>query len=373
MIYTLESGSIGKLTLQAGGADTELTSYLTVSDGKKSINWYAGEYATPSLAEMNLRLFPRTIDALIAMLELRSVIAPQCFDDDELAPGDEMPGDAGAATVPVYSAPGEDSVRFAKGKASVNLREPARFYGLSQDGNWALIEYEISDRTSRFGYVKRSDLPRSVGWKYTITSIDMPLTVAQDTFLTDDPDVSQYQQMTLSAGSGVRLLAFYDMWYAYVETRLEGKAVRGFVPRSCLRCALPDQRASEAEARLVGQWECLGGGEVLAGYVTFQEDGRAGQSWLPMAEMKTISDAERQEYGEIEWRMYEVYYCGERAHFWGPCEYVLVLRGSAGQIAGFYGMDFGTDAEGREEFDLMFGEGGTGYVRYEAGADGVNG
>ena len=371
--YTLQSGRIGELTLQPGGVNSESTGWLTCSEGENTVDWFVGDEGVPTLTQLNLRLFPRTIDALIAMLELRNVIAPQCFDDDELAPGEEMPGDAGAATVPVYSAPSEDSVRFAKGKASVNLREPARFYGLSQDGNWALVEYEVSDRTSRFGYVKRSDLPGSVRWTYTITSIDMPLTVTQDTFLTDDPDVSQYQQMTLKAGSGVRLLAFYDIWYAYVETTLDGKAVRGFVPRSCLRCAMPDQRASEAEARLVGQWECLGGGEVLAGYVTFQEDGRAGQSWLPLAEMETTSDAERQEYGETEWNMYEVYYCGERAHFWGPCEYVLVLRGSAGQIMGFYGMDFGTDAEGREEFDLLFGEGGTGYARYEAGEDGVNG
>ena len=85
-----------------------------------------------------------------------------------------------------------------------------------------LVEYEVSDRTSRFGYVRRSELPSSVTWKYNISSIDMPVTVTQDTFLTDDPNVSQYRQMTLKAGGSVRLLALYGAWYAYVETTLEG-------------------------------------------------------------------------------------------------------------------------------------------------------
>ncbi len=233
LTYVLESGALGSLTLQAGGENSELTSYLTVSDGKNSVKWYGWQHATPSLAEFNLRLFPRTMDELGAMRELINVVAPQ-FVDYELYSADEMPGDAGAATVPVYSAPGDGSVRFAKGKASVNLREPAKFYGFTQDGNWALVEYTVSGRTSRFGYVRRSELPSSVTWKYNISSIDMPVTVTQDTFLTDDPNVSQYRQMTLKAGGSVRLLALYGPWYAYVETTLEGLTVRGFVPLPAL-------------------------------------------------------------------------------------------------------------------------------------------
>ena len=212
LTYMLEAGALGSLTVQAGGENSELTSYLTVSDGKNSVKWYGWQHATPSLAEFNLRLFPRTMDEIGAMRELIHVVAPQ-FVDYELYSADEMPGDAGAATVPVYSAPGDGSVRFAKGKASVNLRAPVKFYGLSRDESWMLVEYEVSDRTSRFGYVRRSELPSSVTWKYNISSIDMPVTVTQDTFLTDDPNVSQYQQMTLKAGgswikldpSGVRM------------------------------------------------------------------------------------------------------------------------------------------------------------------------
>ena len=367
LTYVLESGALGSLTVQAGGENSELTSYLTVSDGKNSVKWYGWQHATPSLAEFNLRLFPRTMDELGAMRELIHVVAPQ-FVDYELYSADEMPGDAGAAIVPVYSAPGDGSVRFAKGKASVNLREPAKFYGFTQDGNWALVEYTVSDRTSRFGYVRRSELPSSVTWKYNISSIDMPVTVTQDTFLTDDPNVSQYRQMTLKAGGSVRLLALYGAWYAYVETTLEGKTVRGFVPRAYLRYPLPTEEAPEAVARLLGEWECIGGGETLKSDVAFRADGNVAQTWLPLAEMETASEEDIAEYGPLEWQPYQVYKSTERerASFWYPCDYVLVFRNSIGYIDDFYALDFDTDENGRDTFSVLYGEGGSGYVRRQA-------
>ena len=366
LTYTLESGTIGSLTLQAGGEDSELTSYLACTDGTNKTNWYGWQYATPSLAEFNLRLFPRTMDEIGAIREMHSILWAQ-FEDTELM-GNEMPGDAGAATVPVYSAPSEGSVRFAKGKASVNLREPAKLYGLTRDGNWALIEYAVSDRTSRFGYVKRSDLPSSVAWTFTIPSVDVPVTVTQDTFLTDDPNVSQYRQMTLNAGSSVRLLGLYDLWYAYVEATLDGKTVRGFVPRAYLRYPLPTEEAPEAAARLVGEWECIGGGETLKSYVAFRADGHAAQTWLPLAEMETASQEDIAEYGPLEWQPYQVYKSTERerASFWRACDYILVFRNSTGYIDDFFALQFGTFEDGRDTFSVLYGEGGSGYVRCEA-------
>ena len=365
--FSLDSGRIGELTLQAGSPNTEQIIWLTCSDGKNSYNWQAGEAATPLLSEFNLRLFPRTLDEIGASCELEYVLRAQ-FESFELG--------AGAATVPVYSAPGEGSVRFAKGKASVNLREPAKLYGLTRDGNWALIEYAVSDRTSRFGYVKRRDLPSSIAWTFTLPSVDVPVTVTQDTFLTDDPNVSQYRQMTLKAGGSVRLLALYGAWYAYVETTLEGKTVRGFVPRACLRCPLPTEEDPEVAQRLLGEWQCSGGGEMLGDYVTFQPDGRAATSGLPLERMKTLSPQERAEYGEPVWESYQVYKstARERANFWNECAHILVFRDDTGYISGFYGLMLDTDEEGREAFSVLFGEGGGGYTRYDGdGGEGVNG
>ena len=364
--FSLESGKIGELTLQAGSPNTEQIIWLTCSDGKNSYNWQAGVDPTPLLAEFNLRLFPRTLDEIGASCELECVLRAQ-FESVKLSAGEVLPGDAGASTVPVYSAPSEGSVRFAQGKASVNLREPARFYGLTQDGNWALIEYAVSDRTSRFGYVRRSDLPSSVAWA-TIPSVDVPVTIRQDTFLTDDPNVSQYRQMTLNAGSSVRLLGLYDLWYAYVETTLDGKTVRGFVPRAYLRYPLPTEEAPEAAARLVGEWECIGGGETLKSYATFRADGNVAKTWLPLAEMETASEEDIAEYGPLEWQPYQVYKSTERerASFWRACDYILVFRNSTGYIDDFFALQFGTFEDGRDTFSVLYGEGGGGYVRCEA-------
>ena len=365
--FSLESGRIGGLTLQAGGPNTEQTTWLTCSNGKNSYNWQAGEAATPLLAEFNLRLFPRTLDEISAIRELDRVLRAQ-FESFELGKGEMLPGNAGASTVPVYSAPSKGSVRFAQGKTSVNLRDPVRFYGLTQDGNWALIEYAVSDRTSRFGYVKRSDLPGSVAWTFTLPSVDVPVKVTQDTFLTDDPNVSQYRQMTLNAGSSVRLLGLYDLWYAYVETTLDGKTVRGFVPRAYLRYPLPTEEAPEAAARLVGEWECIGGGETLKSYVAFRTDGHAAQTWLPLADMETASQEDIAEYGPLEWQPYQVYKSTERerASFWRACDYILVFRNSTGYIDDFFALQFGTFEDGRDTFSVLYGEGGSGYVRCEA-------
>ena len=372
LTYTLESGTIGSLTLQAGGENSELTSYLTCTDGTNKTNWYGWQYATPSLAEFNLRLFPRTMEEIGAIREMDSILWPQ-FEEIELM-DEEMPGDAGASTVPGYSAPSESSVRFAKGKASVNLREPAKFYGLMQDGNWALIEYEVSDRTSRFGYVKRSDLPSSMTWKYNISSIDVPVTVTQDTFLTDDPNVSQYQQMTLNAGSSVRLLGKYREWYAYVETTLDGKAVRGFVPRACLRWPMPTEEAPEAAARLVGEWESGGGSETLGSYVTFSADGTVTECSLPLAEWEALPANERAEYSCVTYPRYQVYKATERERAWSDSDYMLVYKDEMGYVVFFEALGFYTEEDGREAFSIAYWENIDGYTRYDGSDDeGVNG
>ncbi len=372
LTYVLESGALGSLTLQAGGENSELTSYLTVSDGKNSVKWYGWQHATPSLAEFNLRLFPRTMEEIGAIREMDSILWPQ-FEEIELM-DEEMPGDAGASTVPVYSAPSESSVRFAKGKASVNLREPAKFYGLTRDGNWALIEYEVSDRTSRFGYVKRSDLPSSVTWKYNISSIDVPVTVTQDTFLTDDPNVSQYQQMTLNAGSSVRLLGKYREWYAYVETTLDGKTVRGFVPRACLRWPMPTEEAPEAAARLVGEWESGGGSETLGSYVTFSADGTVTECGLPLAEWEALPANERAEYSCVTYPCYQVYKATERERAWSDSDYMLVYKNEMGYVVFLEALGFYTEEDGREAFSIAYWENIDGYTRYDGSDDeGVNG
>ena len=259
-------------------------------------------------------------------------------------------------------------MRFADGKASVDLRSPFTLLGFTPDGEWALISYEISAQASRIGYIN-GELLDGLSQRSTLSLASLPVLVTQDTYLTDDPDVSQAARMQLKAGDSATLLALHGPWYAYVETMLEGQAVRGFVPRACLRCPALTEEAPEAAARLVGEWEFIGGGEMLGDYVNFQSDGRAAANWVPPAEMEKLSDAEREEYGEPGWATYQVYQCTERetANYWSGCEYILVIRNDAGYIVGLYGLIFNTAEDGRESFALYFGEGGGNYARYDGG------
>ena len=131
-----------------------------------------------------------------------------------------------------------------------------------------------------------------------------------------------------------------------------------------------------AAQRLLGEWQCSGGGEMLGDYVTFQPDGRAATSGLPLERMKTVSPQEREEYGEPVWEGYQVYKstARERVYFWNECAHILVFRDDTGYISGFYGLMLDTDEEGREAFSVLFGEGGGGYTRYDGdGGEGVNG
>lgn len=334
------------------------------NDGSAALSWHPGQSDTEPLPfeQVNLRFFPRT---------LADVAALQALDDAQvpaLPGGESISLPAAKELAPVYSAPGSGSVRFADGKASVDLRSPFTLLGFTPDGEWALISYEVSAQARRVGYIN-GKLLDGIAQQSTLSLASLPASVTQDTYLTDDPDVSQAARMQLKAGDSVTLLALYGPWYAYVETMLEGQAVRGFVPRACLRCPALTEEAPEAAARLVGEWEFIGGGEMLGDYVNFQSDGRAAANWVPPAEMEKLSDAEREEYGEPGWATYQVYQCTERetANYWSGCEYILVIRNDAGYIVGLYGLIFNTTEDGRESFALYFGEGGGNYARYDGG------
>lgn len=130
---------------------------------------------------------------------------------------------------PVYAAPGINAYRAANGRAAVSLRGDVTVIGAS--GGWVLVSYQISNRTARFGYVPAAagafDAPEL---RFSAASARL----AEKSYWTDDPDVSQFVQGTLSAGRRVQALAAYNAFYAYVETKANGKAARAFVPLAAL-------------------------------------------------------------------------------------------------------------------------------------------
>ncbi len=202
------------------------------NDGTSAESWHPGENGTEQLTfdQINLRLFPRTLADVRAQQALNTA---QTSVQLPFLTGEESDGLAGMKKLaPVYSAPGQNAVRFADGKAGVDLSSAFRFYGFTSDGGWALISYEISVRSARFGYVKNDG--QFANFSAVLSFSSLAATVSQDTFLTDDPDVSQKTQVSLQTGESVTVLAVYNIWYAYVETAVNGQTVRGFVPRAHL-------------------------------------------------------------------------------------------------------------------------------------------
>lgn len=222
------------------------------------------------LEHFNISLFPRMAD----VAHLNHLWA---------ALGDGNPFYAQAPTVlkfgtaPVYSAPDKNSWRAAKGKASVSLKATEEYEVMGSVDGWTLIEYKVSMRTNRIGYVPEG---------YLMTEVDpqllsVPAIISRDTYITDDPNVSQYPQFELTQGDQVTLLGYYSYNYAYAEITVNGQRMRGFIPMTALTLAdNPAQNGSvpkmhrELMEDMEGVWTIWAGGDMLPGYHTeFRADG----------------------------------------------------------------------------------------------------
>lgn len=184
---------------------------------------------------------------------------------------------AGKGSAPVYSAPTTDSWRASKGKASVSLKHPEDVLILGGEDGWTLIEYEVSMRTSRVGYVQEKYIPCPVESSFVRVPMDV-VAPGDGTFLTDDPYVSQYAQIDVLSGATVTALCAADPYYAYVELESprDGLA-RGFMPLKDLAPAAerPDGSLSGVMLQsMPGLWTIYAGGDMLPStYTQFGADG----------------------------------------------------------------------------------------------------
>lgn len=170
-----------------------------------------------TLDEFNIAQMPRSL----AEMRQLNMVSNALMDAPALEVTGTWPGSKDAGKLAVYSAPDAASYRSAEGKASVSLGGEIQIYG-AQDG-WTLIGYEVSPRTSRIGYVQKE-----LG-EEPLAFVNIALTAAADTFLTDDPFVSQYSQVDIPKGAALTGLSQCGEYYAYVEYRTD-KLYRGFVP-----------------------------------------------------------------------------------------------------------------------------------------------
>lgn len=255
---------------------------------------------------------------------------------------------SGKKSYAVYSAPDTSSYRAAKGKASVSTGDDYNLY--LTVGDWSLIEYRVSLRTSRFGWAQLGNH----GDETTEDLVRVPMLTAYDTYLTDDPNVSEYHQAELPAGTKLTALSHPDGWaYIYVEATVDGKITRGFVPQRDV--VFDDVELPDEEAKLVGSWQMEAGGEFWDYYLRLDADGKFYGS---------DNDGAQPYHGT--WSVVQTP-AGSNLYWVGDVP-TIVFRCVNGTVYR-YGVEVSDDYEVTEgsycrSMSLITCEGGTGYVSY---------
>ena len=249
-----------------------------------------------TLSGFNIRLLPHSVEEVQHVnymqarfdsgLGILNAIAESVGTYNRDNPGELLqPKKKGTAAV--YSAPyGESAWRAGKGKAAVGLNGDLWVlcrYRNEDNRSYACIRYDVSERTQRIGYALCKDLglpeitEQNTHPGYSFVKIDVEATA--DTFLTDDPDVSQYPQFDVPKGTQFRCLGLYNSYYAYVaaETKdgrfTDGGAVTwGFVPVRDLK-PMEQDRLPDAADLFSGTWLLEAGGSIAQDILRLEPDG----------------------------------------------------------------------------------------------------
>lgn len=131
--------------------------------------------------------------------------------------------------LPVYSGPGSNSFRAAKKKAAVSFVGDVLGYG--QQNGWVMIEYSIQPGKNRIGWVQAPDVQ---GKLPNLLFQNISALTMQNTFLTDDPHISQEAIVSVPVGTQVTVKSVLLPWWAYVVVPIESTTYYGMIPISSL-------------------------------------------------------------------------------------------------------------------------------------------
>ena len=148
---------------------------------------------------------------------------------------------------PVYSASDEMSPRGADNDALLPAGTTFQVYDQWED--WLLIQYDVDETRSRFGFITAEALPTDM----SIPSLGGTATTAyltEDAALTDDPLRSQSPLLALPEGHSLTVLTTMGDW-AFVEDSC-GDFVFGFVPNSLLSYSAVYHLAEHSEGLAMG-------------------------------------------------------------------------------------------------------------------------
>ena len=151
--YTLTYAKMGGVEVER----QESYRYL-VTQGEDSAMWVT----EVTLENFNIHNMPRR--GVGDVRRMRDVYSSMALYENYDAVGwigaQNVPGKkSGKQSYPVYAAPSTEASRAAKGKASFSTGDEYRLY--CTEGDWSLIEYRVSLRTSRFGWERLVSRPRA--------------------------------------------------------------------------------------------------------------------------------------------------------------------------------------------------------------------
>ncbi|MDO4349951.1 MAG: hypothetical protein Q4C35_04920, partial [Eubacteriales bacterium] len=136
-----------------------------------------------------------------------------------------------ARTLKVYGAPSQDA--YQRRGAQVTTDETVLIYGV--ENGWVLVSYTIGNGSrGRMGYIEDTTL-RNAESVARLAFTSLPITLTRNANATDDPLNGKAAVTKLKAGDEVVLLAFMGEEWAYVQTSVDDKECRLFIPQEALR------------------------------------------------------------------------------------------------------------------------------------------
>ena len=340
-------------------------SYYAEDPSGKTVFW-----GWNPLSSFNIKLFPRSVEEVRRISRVTAYLG----DTHVISGGDTddpgvllKPGKKG--TAPVLSAPFKGAWRAGKGKASVGLAGelwtlPLMDYRNDNGESYTLVRYNVSERTQRIGWALSRDVGQAEKKEQQHTPLEdfcrVDVRAVADTYLTDDPDVSQYAHFQVPRGTLFTCLGQWGEEYAYVEAEVKngkftdgGAVVWGFVPLRDLEILDEGEALPEVMERLVGTWAFDSGGSFGPDVVSFDPDGTFTSSTVDWSLDEEGNIVTSPRIGGT-WKV--IPYAAQQNLFWDGSEYALVLLYDNG-AASVCGLSF--DGEG---FGLTGGEGGGGYI-----------
>lgn len=139
----------------------------------------------------------------------------------------------------VYSCPDRSSWRGANKKAMVNTNGGLRAMGWV-DNNWLFVRYGTTVGNSRVGYIAAEDINADVPNVPLVAFNPIPAVITRECLMSDDPLNFSEEIAVLETGTEVMWLASYahpetGAPLDYIETKADGKTVRAFIERDCLK------------------------------------------------------------------------------------------------------------------------------------------